>query len=141
MSFAVPKVLVVEDHADTRAGLAMVLEGLGYRYALASGADEALLIAADTSFDVLLTDVYLPRLSGWRLVRQLKADGHLPAWVVSMSASGAALEAVQSRMAGCDVHLQKPFNLEELTEALSYPGSAEPNDRPVDPPHSKEGEG
>ena len=138
MSFAVPKVLVVEDHADTRAGLAMVLEGLGYRYALAGGADEALLMAAGMSFDVLLTDVYMPRLSGWRLVRQLKAEGHLPVWIVSMSASSAALEAVQSRLTGCDVHLQKPFDIEELTEALSYPGSAEPNARPTDPPCPKD---
>ena len=107
-------------------------------YALASGADEALLMAAGMFFDVLLTDVYMPRLSGWRLVRQLKAEGHLPAWVVSMSASGAALEAVQSCMAGCDVHLQKPFNIEELTEALSYPGSGEPNAHPIDPPQPKD---
>ena len=138
MSFAVPMILVVEDHADTREGLAVVLEGLGYRYALARDAAEALFMAASMSFDELLTDVYMPRLSGWRLVRQLKAEGHLPAWVISMSASGAALEAVQSRMAGCDVHLQKPFNIKQLTAALSYPGSAEPNARPVDLPHPKD---
>ena len=71
-------------------------------------------------------------------MRQLKADGHLPAWVVSMSASSAALEAVQSRLAGCDVHLQKPFNIEELTAALNYPGSAERNAHPTDPPHPKD---
>ena len=114
-------ILVVEDHEDTRTGLAVVLDGLGYRYEVACGAEEALTIAARTSFDVLLTDVYMPRLSGWRLVRQLKEDGHLPARVVSMSASGAALETLQSSVAGCHVHLRKPFNLEELTAALSQP--------------------
>ena len=131
MSFAVPMVLVVEDHADTREGLAMVLEGLGYRYALARDAAEALFMAASMSFDVLLTDVYMPRLSGWRLVRQLKTDGHLPAQVVSMSASGAALETVQSNMAGCHAHLRKPFGIAELTAALSHSGSAEPSFPPI----------
>ena len=141
MSFAVPKVLVVEDHVDTCEGLAMVLDGLGYRYALASDAAEALLMAARMSFDVLLTDVYLPRLSGWKLVRELRAEGRLPARVVSMSASGAALEAVQSRLAGCDVHLHKPFNIEELTEALSQPGGSEPTTQPTYLPWPKDKEG
>ncbi len=121
MSLPSPNILVVEDHEDTRMGLAVVLDGLGYRYELACGPEEALALAARTSFDVLLTDVYMPRLSGWRLVRQLKAEGRLPARVVSMSASGAALETRQSSVAGCHVHLYKPFNLEELTAALSQP--------------------
>ena len=77
MSLPTLSILVVEDHANTRAGLAMVLEGLRYRYALACDADEALCMAASMSFDVLLTDVHMPRLSGWRLVRQLKAEGAL----------------------------------------------------------------
>ena len=131
MSLPTLNILVVEDHADTRAGLAVVLDGLGYRYELACDADEALIMAARTPFDVLLTDVYMPRLSGWRLVRQLKADGHLPAQVVSMSASGAALETVQSNMAGCHAHLRKPFGIAELTAALSHSGSAEPSFPPI----------
>ena len=69
MSLSVLNILVVEDHADTRAGLALVLDGLGYRYELACDAADALAMAARTSFDVLLTDVYMPRVSGWELMR------------------------------------------------------------------------
>ncbi len=87
MNLPAPNILVVEDHADTRAGFAMVLDSLGYRYELACGAEEALVMAARTPFDVLLTDVYMPQVSGWELVRRLGAYGYLPGRVVSMSRS------------------------------------------------------
>ncbi len=133
MDLPAPNILVVEDHADTRVGFAMVLDGLGYRYELACGMEEALSMAAKTPFDVLLTDVYMPRASGWELVRQLRAHGHLPARVVSMSAGSAIVEAAQSSAAGCHMHLHKPFSIEKLTLALRCSG--EPNKKgPLDLP-------
>ena len=124
MNLPVPNILVVEDHADTRAGFAMVLDGLGYRYELACGAEEALVMAARTPFDALLTDVYMPQVGGWELVRRLRAHGYLPAKVVSMSAGSATVESAQSDAAGCHTHLHKPFSIEKLTLALRRSGSS-----------------
>ena len=122
MSLSGLNILVVEDHPDTRAALALVLDGLGYRYELACDATEALVMAARTSFDVLLTDVYMHRVSGRELVRWLNMSGRLPARVVSMSAGNMTVEAAQSKAAGCHVHLRKPFAVEKLTAALGRSG-------------------
>ena len=99
----------------------MVLDGLGYRYELACGAAEALTMATRASFDVLLTDVYMPRVSGWELVRWLNMSGRLPDRVVSMSAGNVTVEAAQSKAAGCHQHLHKPFPIEKLAAALGHP--------------------
>lgn len=123
MSLCPPNILVVEDHAHMRAFLALMLDGLGYRYELACDGAEALVTAARASFDVLLTDVYLPEMSGWELVRQLDAHADLPALVISMSAGRSDVEAAYSKAAGCHVHLQKPFLIGELGRSLKKFGT------------------
>ena len=112
------KILVAEDHADTRTMLQMFLSLLGHRCDLACDADGALTRAAASAFDVLLTDVHMPRMDGWELVQELRARGHLPAHVISMSA-GLVEEPAQSQAAGCHAHLVKPFRVNELEAALA----------------------
>ena len=141
MSLSALNILVVEDHGHARAGLAMILDALGHRYEMACDADEAFSMAASTRFDGLLTDVYLPRVSGWRLVRQLRMNCHLPARVVSMSGGSEALETLQSSATGCHMHLCKPFDLEELTAALSQASSSERVMGPLGPPRPKDRQG
>ena len=112
-------ILLVDDHADTRKMLGMFLALLGHGFESAGDVAVALGKAGRGPFDVLLTDVHMPGASGWDLVRELSARGHLPSLVISMSAGVVEAEAVQSKAAGCHAHLRKPFPVGELEAALA----------------------
>ncbi len=113
------KVLVVEDHADSRTALGRLLARLGYRCDLAPDADSALRRAAGGKFDVLLTDIGLPDKDGWELLRELGVRGHLPPLVISMSAYDGRTHSARSKAAGCHDHLVKPFVFSELKAVLA----------------------
>lgn len=115
-------ILVVEDHADIRAGLGLGLDLLGHRAEFAVDVGSALLKAATTGFDVLLTDIGLPGRDGWALLAELGSRRRLPAVSITMSAGDAHVSSARSRAAGCRAHLVKPFSLEELEAALLPPG-------------------
>ena len=63
------RILVVEDHADTRQGMALFLGVLGHQARFAQGLQEALGLAAveEEPFDLLLCDLQLPDGDGWEL--------------------------------------------------------------------------
>ena len=111
------KILVVEDNRDTRMFLAEYIRLLGHDCKLAEDAAVAILTAIGGTFDVLLTDVHMPRIDGFELVEILRGRGVLPALVISMSAGGG--ESERSRTAGCHKHLLKPFQVDELEAALA----------------------
>ena len=112
------RVLVVEDHPDTRAVVGMYVASLGHQVQLARDADTALERIIETEFDVMLTDVFLPGRTGWDLVTELRTLGFLPPVTISMSAFFSPAEAESSRKYGCRAHLVKPFVPEELAEVL-----------------------
>lgn len=116
------KILVVDDHRDTRAFIGIFLEILGHHCEVVGSPGTALDRAAEGAFDVLLTDVHMPGVDGWELVRRLRANGHLPPLVISMSAGASDRETKQSKTAGCHVHLHKPFRIRELESALQHAG-------------------
>ena len=116
------KILVVEDHTDTRTVLGRLLGRLGHYSDLAPDVTSALGKAACKSFDVLLTDIGLPDRDGWELLRELGALGYLPPLVISMSAFDGNTHAAWSKAAGCHHHLVKPFSLGELKAVLAPVG-------------------
>lgn len=66
------RVLLVEDHSDTRTSMEMLLRRSGYYVRSAESAEEALGWAAREQFDVAVTDIGLPDLSGKELMKQLR---------------------------------------------------------------------
>ena len=113
------KVLLVEDHTDSRTVLGRLLVWLGYRCDLAPDADSALHRVAGGKFDVLLTDIGLPGKDGWELLRELGEQGHLPPLIISMSAYDGRTHSARSRAVGCHGHLVKPFAFCVLKAALA----------------------
>ena len=90
LSLAAPggheRILFVEDDEDQLATIPRVLEMLGYKVSPASSADQArqMLLSGSRNFDLLLTDIDLPRISGLELARQAYAiDPLLPIILVS----------------------------------------------------------
>jgi CheY-like chemotaxis protein len=85
------RILLVEDHDDTRKAMGMFLRAHGHRTQVAAGVQEALDLAAksDTRFDLLLSDLRLPDGTGWDLLRRLKEEGARPQQAVALSGSGS----------------------------------------------------
>ena len=112
-------ILVVEDQPRLREVLAVVLRGFGYNVIAASGAEEALRLAAEESgpIDLLLTDVVMPRTSGPLLAEQIRATR--PAIkVVFMSGYTADAMEPHGGLTSDAPLLAKPFRPDALGRAL-----------------------
>ena len=69
-----PRVLLAEDHDDTRDALRMLLEMNGYEVLAARDGEEALRLATEARPDVVITDYDMPRVDGAEVARQLPID-------------------------------------------------------------------
>jgi PAS domain S-box-containing protein len=109
--------LLVEDDRLVRSTLRLFLQRKGYLVQAAERADQALELAAGSSFDVLVTDMVLPDASGSDLAARIRAaTPHMK--VVFMSAHPEELLREQGRLAPGDPYLQKPFEMEQLQGLL-----------------------
>jgi len=102
------RVLIVDDHEDTLRVLRRLLEMLGYSLATAGSATAALNYVTTNEFDVLVSDVGLPDVSGLDLVRQVKKIRNVPA--VAISGFGSETDIQNSLDAGFYAHLTKPLD-------------------------------
>ena len=110
------RILYVEDHPELRETIGMLMEGEGRTVTPCASAEDALVLDAGDPFDVLVTDVSLPGLSGTDLARQLLADDP-QRWVVLCSGYELGSQPTQW---GPNVRvLLKPFELEELEQLLT----------------------
>jgi CheY-like chemotaxis protein len=108
-------ILVVENHEDTLQAMKMFLELEGHAVRTA-GTMKTALEAADTAFDLIITDIGLPDGDGWELMRQLRERG--PVRAVAMSGYGWKEDLEKSRVAGFFAHLLKPLKIAELEAVL-----------------------
>jgi two-component system cell cycle response regulator CpdR len=108
------KILYVEDNEDLRETIGLLLAGTEREVVAVGSAEQALEAIERARFDVLVTDVSLPGLSGTDLARQLLARDPL-AWVVLCS--GYELRSGLPHLGRNVRALTKPFEIEEL-EAL-----------------------
>lgn len=113
-----PRVLLVEDHADTRLMYAEYLRP-DYETSEAGDGVAALEALREGLPDIIVTDLALPRMDGFELIARLRADERLRSIpVIALSGySGAELDA-RVRAAGPSVVIQKPCLPETLVQAL-----------------------
>ena len=110
------RLLVVEDHVDSAELLAELLEHSGHTVRVATTASDAIAIANEQPFDVVLSDVGLPDATGYELMEQLRERFAMKGIAVTGSARASDIE--RGRQAGFSVHLTKPFSLHKLQQAL-----------------------
>jgi PAS domain S-box-containing protein len=118
-SAARPRVLVADDNADMRDYVRRLLAG---RYTVRTVADgrAALASARAERPDLVLTDVMMPRLDGFGLLRELRADPQTATIPVIMLSARAGEEArVDGIQSGADDYLVKPFSARELQARVS----------------------
>ena len=110
-------VLLVDDEAPIRRSLGPYLERGGYRVLLASDGVEALDLLASYQVDIIVSDVLMPRMDGWELVRRVRAAG---AWtpIILLTQVDASYERVSALDDGADDYLSKPFDPTELASRI-----------------------
>ena len=115
------RVLVVDDEADARRVLAMVLERVGAVVATAGSVPAAIEALAKARPDVLVSDLGMPDQDGFDLIRHVRQDGHdardLPA--VALTAFVQKDDAHLALLAGFQVHLPKPVDPHDLTSVIA----------------------
>lgn len=110
-----PRVLVVDDNVDLAWAIAMHLERLGYAARIANDGVVALAIAREFVPDLMLVDIALPGMNGWRLAREVKKlPLRKPPRMFAMSALDHEVHRERSRLVGFEAHLCKPFHIEQL---------------------------
>lgn len=111
------RLLVVEDHVDSAELLAELLECSGHSVRVATTASDAIALASEEQFDVVLSDVGLPDASGYELMAQLRERFSLKGIAVTGSALASDIE--RGKAAGFSAHLVKPFSLRSLEQTLA----------------------
>jgi signal transduction histidine kinase len=114
-----PRILVVEDSATQARLLRLILEDEGFMVNVAGDGPAALTQLAAASFDLVVSDVLMPGLTGFELCRTIKADPALRAVpVVLVTTLRDPLEIVQALECGADSFIRKPYEPDVLVVRL-----------------------
>jgi two-component system OmpR family response regulator len=121
------RVLVVEDEKRLAEGLKRGLEAEGFAVDVASTGTDGLWMATENEYSVILLDIMLPGISGYRVCERLRADAN---WtpVLMLTAKDGEWDQVEALDTGADDYLTKPFSFAILLariRALVRRGSAE----------------
>jgi DNA-binding response OmpR family regulator len=110
-----PHVLVADDDAWILRMVATVLEKRGYSVETAVDGEDALARALARTPDLLITDVMMPKMDGWSLVRQLRSHAELAMLpVIFLTALSSEDDRIRGFRLGADDYVTKPFRFEEL---------------------------
>jgi signal transduction histidine kinase/CheY-like chemotaxis protein len=109
------RVLVVDDDADARGLLRMLLEGVGARVEAAGSADEAMASMAHAAPDVLVSDVGMPGKDGYALIREVRgARAFDSVAAIAITGLGRPQDRIDLLRAGFQAHVVKPVEPDEL---------------------------
>jgi signal transduction histidine kinase/CheY-like chemotaxis protein/HPt (histidine-containing phosphotransfer) domain-containing protein len=135
-------ILVVEDHSTNRRVIGAQLNALGYAADLASDGREALAMAGQRAYALVLSDLHMPEMDGLQLTRELRTrglrgrgtGGHLP--ILALTANTLRSTVDRCHAAGMDDVLVKPVSLNQLAERLArwLPEAAAPAPAPAPAP-------
>ena len=107
------KVLVIEDNADLAFGLRTNLEIEGYAVVIAEDGERGLRLARETSPDLIVLDLMLPKVDGYRVLRELRKEAvSIP--VLILTARDEEADKVLGLRLGADDYVTKPFGVLEL---------------------------
>lgn len=118
---AVPLVLVVDDSITVRRVTQRLLQREGYRVSLAADGLQALERLQQERPTVVLSDIEMPRMDGFDLVRNIRSDARLAALPVIMITSRIAVKHREhARELGVDHYLGKPYSEDELLALIAH---------------------
>lgn len=112
------RILIVDDYADNRELLRLMLEGVGHHVSEAEDGRVGLKMARAEMPDLILVDLSMPHIDGWEFLSELRAhEGtrHIPCVAVTAAVEGMRGQALER---GFDAYLPKPFRRLELVETV-----------------------
>ena len=108
-----PKILIVDDESGIRESLAALLRDEGYEAEALSSGEECLEVLAERTFDLVLLDVWLPKLDGLAVLERIQSHDGAP-MVVMISGHGNIETAVRATKLGAFDFIEKPLSLEKI---------------------------
>ena len=105
-------ILVVEDEEKLARFVELELLHEGYQVTKTSNGRDALRIASENAFDLILLDIILPELNGLEVLRRLEREHPTP--VILLTARDSVMDKVAGLDAGAVDYVTKPFAIEEL---------------------------
>ena len=113
------KILVVDDEPLVAETLIMAFEKAGFRCLAASDGSEAISATEEWRPDLILLDIMLPKINGYKVCRRLKSDERfkeIP--IIIVSARTQEKDVVLGLESGADEYVTKPFEMKELVELV-----------------------
>lgn len=112
------RILIVEDNADLAAGIEYNLKLDGYDVHIAGDGKAAITAAAEWKPDLILLDLMLPGVDGYRVLQEIRGKGNrVP--VLILSAKGEEADKVRGFRLDADQYVTKPFGILELLERIA----------------------
>ena len=130
------RVLIVEDNRNLAHGLRTNLEFEGHRAEIASDGESGLRRARSGEHDIVVLDLMLPELDGFRVLETLRDEGN-PIPILVLTARGDEADKVRGLESGADDYVTKPFALRELLARVaallrrSAAGASPPPSKPI----------
>jgi len=113
------KILVVDDEVDLVKTIQFALEAEGYQVLVSHNGEDALNQSRKEKPDLILLDLMLPKLDGYKVCRLLKFDEqykHIP--ILMLTAKTQQKDRLLGMETGADEYITKPFDTEELMEKV-----------------------
>ncbi len=113
------KILIVDDEADIIEILQFVLETQGYECITAMDGEEGLKRAREDNPDLIILDVMMPKINGYKISRLLKYDSkykNIP--ILMVTARSQEEDKIIGEETGADEYITKPFNVDEVVKKV-----------------------
>jgi DNA-binding response OmpR family regulator len=107
-----PRILLVDDEQSIQTLLSFPLRKDGYEVVQATDGREALARFGETTFDLVVLDVMLPRLDGLEVCRRMRARSSVP--IIMLTAKAEEIDKVLGLELGADDYITKPFSMREF---------------------------
>ncbi len=113
------KILIVDDEVDLVETVRFPLELEGYHVLVSYNGEDALNQAREENPDLIILDLMLPKLDGYKVCRLLKFDErykHIP--ILMLTAKTQEKDKILGKETGADEYITKPFDLDDLMEKV-----------------------
>jgi len=107
------KILIVDDESSLREMLSILLQREKYQVDQAADGDAAFIMAMDTNYDLIISDIQMPKMTGIQLLRKLR-DRENDVTVLMITAFSSTEEAVEAMKLGAYDYITKPFKNDEI---------------------------
>jgi two-component system, OmpR family, copper resistance phosphate regulon response regulator CusR len=111
------RILIVEDEARIAAFLEKGLRKQGFSTQVAQDGEQAVLLAQNNEFDLLLLDLGLPIKDGWTVLKELRSQGNTIPTII-LTARDDADDKGRGKQNGVHDYITKPFSFKDLIERI-----------------------